>query len=350
MTIGGIQAFVSYITFMLWPIQDLARVFAEMQHAIASAERIFSMVDSTPEIADKPGAFDPGTIKGDIQFDNVNFWYEDGKPVLSDFNLHIKRGETIALVGPTGGGKTTTVNLLCRFYEPKSGSICIGGKDYREYSMHAIQSRIGVVLQTPHLFSGTIIDNLRYGRLNASRAEIEEAAKLAGAHEFIMSFWIKAMTSRWVKAAISSRWGRSSSSAWHAPSWPSPEIFIMDEATLGRYSDRGADPEGHGDADGELYQLRDRTPSLDHQAGAPHPGDRRWAHRRDGHACRTAAFAGQVLPTLHSPVPAPDGRGVRSIQGRGGWGDPGGGGRLRSKALPRIGTNRSRMARIRSRA
>jgi ATP-binding cassette, subfamily B, bacterial len=143
MTIGGIQAFVSYITFMLWPIQDLARIFAEMQHAIASAERIFSMVDSTPEIADKPGAFDPGTIRGDIEFDHVNFWYEDGKPVLSDFNLHIKRGETIALVGPTGGGKTTTVNLLCRFYEPKSGSICIGGKDYREYSLHAIQSASG---------------------------------------------------------------------------------------------------------------------------------------------------------------------------------------------------------------
>jgi ATP-binding cassette, subfamily B, bacterial len=230
MTIGGIQAFVSYITFMLWPIQDLARVFAEMQHAIASAERIFSMVDSTPEIADKPGAFDPGTIKGDIQFDNVNFWYEDGKPVLSDFNLHIKRGETIALVGPTGGGKTTTVNLLCRFYEPKSGSICIGGKDYREYSMHAIQSRIGVVLQTPHLFSGTIIDNLRYGRLNASRAEIEEAAKLAGAHEFIMSF-PKGYDEQVGEGGNQLSVGQKQLISLARAILAQPEIFIMDEAT-----------------------------------------------------------------------------------------------------------------------
>jgi ATP-binding cassette, subfamily B, bacterial len=230
MTIGGIQAFVSYITFMLWPIQDLARVFAEMQHAIASAERIFSMVDSTPEIADKPGAFDPGTIKGDIQFDNVNFWYEDGKPVLSDFNLNIKRGETIALVGPTGGGKTTTVNLLCRFYEPKSGSICIGGKDYREYSMHAIQSRIGVVLQTPHLFSGTIVDNLRYGRLNASRAEIEEAAKLAGAHDFIMSF-PKGYDEQVGEGGNQLSVGQKQLISLARAILAKPEIFIMDEAT-----------------------------------------------------------------------------------------------------------------------
>jgi ATP-binding cassette, subfamily B, bacterial len=230
MTIGGVQAFVSYITFMLWPIQDLARIFAEMQHAIASAERIFSMVDSTPEIADKPGAFDPGTISGDIQFDNVNFWYEEGKPVLSDFNLHIQRGETIALVGPTGGGKTTTVNLLCRFYEPKSGSICIGGKDYREYSMHAIQSRIGVVLQTPHLFSGTIVDNLRYGRLNATRAEIEEAAKLAGAHDFIMSF-PKGYEGQVGEGGTLLSVGQKQLISLARAILAQPEIFIMDEAT-----------------------------------------------------------------------------------------------------------------------
>jgi ATP-binding cassette, subfamily B, bacterial len=230
MTIGGIQAFVSYITFMLWPIQDLARIFAEMQHAIASAERIFSMVDSTPEISDKPGAIDPGTIRGDIEFKDVNFWYEDGKPVLSDFNLHIKRGETIALVGPTGGGKTTTVNLLCRFYEPKSGSICIGGKDYREYSLNAIQSRIGVVLQTPHLFSGSILDNMRYGRLNATRAEIEEAAKLAGAHEFITSF-PKGYDEPVGEGGNLLSVGQKQLISLARAILANPEIFIMDEAT-----------------------------------------------------------------------------------------------------------------------
>ena len=142
------------MTSMLWPIQDVARVFAEMQRALASAERIFSLVDTTPEILDKPGAFDPGTIRGEIQFEHMYFWYEDELPVIKDLNLTIQHGETIALVGSTGGGKTTIVNLLCRFYEPKRGRILIGGHDYTDLSLQSIQSRIGVVLQTPHLFSG----------------------------------------------------------------------------------------------------------------------------------------------------------------------------------------------------
>ena len=186
LTIGGIQAFVSYVVFMLWPIQEMARVYAEMQHSIASAERIFSLVDAVPDITDQPGAIDPGTIQGDIVFEQVNFAYEQDDPVLQNFNLHVKRGETIALVGPTGGGKSTIVNLLCRFFEPTSGTICIGGRDYRQLSLEAIQSRIGIVLQTPHLFSGSIRDNIRYGKLNATNEEIEAAAKLAGAHEFII--------------------------------------------------------------------------------------------------------------------------------------------------------------------
>ena len=125
-TIGGISAFLSYMTFMMWPIQDLARVFAELQRAIASAERIFALIDTTPDVQDKPSAFDPGTIRGDISFEHLYFWYENELPVIKDLNLRIKRGETIALVGSTGGGKTTIVNLLCRFYEPQRGRILIG--------------------------------------------------------------------------------------------------------------------------------------------------------------------------------------------------------------------------------
>jgi ATP-binding cassette subfamily B protein len=141
MTIGGIQAFVSYLTFMMWPIQDLARVYAEMQHSIASAERIFTLLDSAPEVWDRPGAIDPGTIKGTIEFDHVDFTYEDGKPVLTDFTLRVEPGENIALVGPTGGGKSTIVNLLCRFYEPKRGVIRINGRDYTEFTLHSIACR-----------------------------------------------------------------------------------------------------------------------------------------------------------------------------------------------------------------
>ncbi len=230
MTIGSIQAFVSYVTFMMWPIQDLARVFAEMQHAIASAERIFSMIDADPEVKDRPDAFDPGNIHGDIEFDHVNFSYEDNKPVLTDLNLSIKRGETIALVGPTGGGKSTIVNLVCRFYEPKSGSLRIGGHDYREYSLFAIQSRIGVVLQTPHLFSGTIRDNLRYGKLNASDHEIEEAAKLGGAHEFIAQF-PKGYDEEVGEGGNQLSVGQKQLISLARAILSKPEIFIMDEAT-----------------------------------------------------------------------------------------------------------------------
>ena len=122
---------------------------------------------------------------GDIEFEDITFYYEEDKPVLKGLNLHVRRGETIALIGPTGGGKSTIVNLICRFYEPKAGVIRIAGQDYTQWTLDSIQSRLGIVLQTPHLFSGAIRENIRYGRLGATDAEVEEAAKLAHAHEFI---------------------------------------------------------------------------------------------------------------------------------------------------------------------
>jgi len=231
LSIGGIQAFVSYITFMMWPIQDLARVFAEMQQAIASAERMFSLIDSEPQIKDRPKAIDPGSIRGDIIFDHVTFHYEeDGKPVLDDFSLHVKRGETIALVGPTGGGKSTIVNLLCRFYEPQSGRIFIGGRDYTSLSLQAIQSRIGVVLQTPHLFSGTIAENLRYGRLAATDEEIITATKTVGAYDFIMHFE-KGFETQVGEGGNLLSVGQKQLLSLARAVLANPEIFVMDEAT-----------------------------------------------------------------------------------------------------------------------
>ncbi|HOU12497.1 MAG TPA: ABC transporter ATP-binding protein [Anaerolineae bacterium] len=185
-TVGGIQAFLSYLTFILWPIQDLARVYAEMQRSVASAERVFSLIDAKPDVVDREDAFDPGFVRGEVAFEDVTFRYEEGKDVLADFNLHVDPGEHIAIVGPTGSGKTTIVNLLCRFYEPTEGVVRIDGHDYTTLTQHAIQSRIGVVLQTPHLFSGAIRDNIRYGRLDATDEEVEQAAKIAHAHDFIM--------------------------------------------------------------------------------------------------------------------------------------------------------------------
>lgn len=230
LTIGGIAAFISYVTFMIWPIQDLARVFAELQNAVASAERIFSLLDTAPDIVDQPGASDPGTVRGDIQFDHVTFYYEPGKPVLDDFSLTIRQGETIALVGPTGGGKSTIVNLLCRFYEPKSGEVRIAGRDYRELTQHALQSRLGIVLQTPYLFSGTIRENIRYGRLDASDGEVEAAAAMAGAHPFIATL-PKGYEQEVGEGGTLLSVGQKQLLSLARAVLAQPEIFIMDEAT-----------------------------------------------------------------------------------------------------------------------
>lgn len=230
LTIGGIQAFIGYIAFMMWPVQELARVYAEMQQAIASAERFFSLMDAKPDIVDKPDAIVPDSLRGDIVFENVEFYYTTDKPVIRNMNLHIKQGETIALVGPTGGGKSTTVNLVCRFYEPKSGSIKIAGHDYRDYTLQGIQSRIGVVLQTPHLFSGTIRDNLRYGRLDATDTEIEDAAKLAGAHEFISTLE-KGYEEQVGEGGVLLSTGQKQLISLARAILAQPDIFVMDEAT-----------------------------------------------------------------------------------------------------------------------
>ncbi len=187
MTIGGIQAFVSYITFMMWPIQDLARVYAEhaARHRLGRARLL---ADRRRARGRRPaGRHRP---RHHPRRDRVRprRLLLRSRQAGADRTSRSRcaRGETIALVGPTGGGKTTIVNLLCRFYEPKRGAIRIGGRDYTDLTLHAIQSRIGIVLQTPHLFSGTVRENIRYGRLDATDEEVEEAARLAGAHEFIV--------------------------------------------------------------------------------------------------------------------------------------------------------------------
>jgi len=228
--IGGIQAFITYITFMLFPIEQMARIYAEMQQAIASGERIFSLLDSTSDITDADDAFDPGSLRGVIQFDHVDFAYEAGKPVLENFNLTVQPGETIALVGPTGSGKSTIVNLICRFYEPTGGAIRINGTDYTRFTQHAIQSRIGMVLQTPHLFTGSVRENTRYGRLDANEDDIETAAQLVGAHDFIQALpagYDEDVGEGGNRLSVGQKQLVSLARAVLAD----PDIFIMDEAT-----------------------------------------------------------------------------------------------------------------------
>ena len=230
LSVGGMYAFISYVLFMIWPVQEMARVFAEMQQAVASGERIFSLLDATPDIVDKPAAYAVDHLRGEIVFDNVDFQYEEGKPILTGFDLTVKHGETIALVGPTGGGKSTIVNLLCRFFEPTGGRIVLSGHDYTDLTQHTIQSKIGMVLQTPHLFSGTIRENIRYGRLDASDAEVEDAAKLAGAHSFIEALE-KGYEEQVGEGGVLLSTGQKQLLSLARAVLARPDIFIMDEAT-----------------------------------------------------------------------------------------------------------------------
>ena len=188
LAIGEVVMFMGYAQLFFSPIQDLSAWFAELQMAQASAERVLSLVEAVPEVRDSEAVKrreDEDGAFSRIEFENVGFRYKTGPQIIEGFNLAVSAGETIALVGATGGGKSTLVNLLCRFYEPTEGRILIDGIDYRERSLNWLQSKLGIVLQQPHLFSGTIGDNIRYGKLTAPSGEVQEAARLAGAHEFI---------------------------------------------------------------------------------------------------------------------------------------------------------------------
>ncbi len=184
-SIGVIASFVAYSRQFYRPINQLSNLFNLFQAAIAGSERVFEIMDEEPELSDCPGALAVDKIKGDIEFKGVNFHYEEGKPILHDVTFSAPAGTTVALVGPTGSGKTTIINLLMRFYDINSGEIEIDGREIKEYQMADLRKRIGVVLQDTFLFSGTIMDNIRYGRLDASPEEVIEAAKLASAHQFI---------------------------------------------------------------------------------------------------------------------------------------------------------------------
>lgn len=187
-SVGVIVSFLSYSKQFSRPINELANQFNLLQSAIAGAERVFEVLDERPESTeDEKIAVHqlPTNVHGEVIFDHVQFSYKAGSPILRDVSLTAKPGQTIALVGPTGAGKTTIINLLTRFYEIDSGMITIDGEDIRLLDKENLRSRIGIVLQDAYLFSGTVRDNIRYGRLEATNQEIEEAAKLANAHSFI---------------------------------------------------------------------------------------------------------------------------------------------------------------------
>ena len=184
-TVGIIAAFVTYSRQFFRPIAQLSNLFNMFQSAIAGAERVFEIMDETPDLLDKENAIVVDSLKGDVEFSHVHFGYQEGNPILKNIHFHVKSGEKIALVGPTGSGKTTIINLLMRFYDVTAGEINLDGRDIRDYQISGLRKRVGVVLQDTFLFSGSILENIRYGRLEATDEEVIAAAKMASAHQYI---------------------------------------------------------------------------------------------------------------------------------------------------------------------
>ena len=242
MTLGTVQVFVNYTIQFFQPVRDIARIFAELQSAQAAAERVVTLLETQPDIVDSPEVvkkygdnFHPKlenwpALKGDIEFQNVSFRYKEGEQVLKNFSLKVKAGQTIALVGETGSGKSTIVNLICRFYEPTAGSILIDGVDYRKRSQLWLQSHLGYVLQQPHLFSGTIRDNIRYGRMDATDEEIREAARLVNAEPFIIKLE-KGYDTDVGEGGSRLSTGEKQLISFARAILANPAIFVLDEAT-----------------------------------------------------------------------------------------------------------------------
>ena len=230
LTIGGLMAFYSYLLMLFGPVVGIIIINNLVQQAMASVERIFDVLEQPPEMMDKPGAAGVQGVQGEIEFDHLTFCYEESKEVLKDVSFRALPGEVLALVGPSGAGKTTVTNLVARFYDPQKGRVKLDGRDIRDIRLQDYRSLIAMVPQDTFLFDGTVRDNILYGRLDATDDEVRQAARHANAHDFIMEFkegYDSLVGERGVKLSGGQKQRISIARALLAD----PKVLILDEAT-----------------------------------------------------------------------------------------------------------------------